>query len=48
VITYNLGNAQIGENKEKVVLPEDLKNGIYVVNFFVNNKAMSTKIMIQK
>lgn len=48
VFTYNLGNAQIGENKEKVVLPEDLKNGVYVVNFFVNNNAMSAKIMIQK
>lgn len=48
VFNYNLGNAMIGENKESVVLPEDLKNGIYVVNFFVNNKAMSAKIMIQK
>lgn len=48
VFTYNLGNAQIGENNEKVALPEELKNGIYIVNFFVNNKAMSAKIMIQK
>lgn len=48
VFVYNLGNSQIGENKEKLVLPSDLKNGIYVVNFFVNNKAMSAKIMVQK
>jgi hypothetical protein len=48
VFTYDMGNAQIGENKEKIVLPNDLKNGIYVVNMFVNNNAMSQKIMIQK
>ena len=48
VFTYDMGNAQIGKNKEKIALPSDLKNGIYVVNMFVNNNAMSQKIMIQK
>ena len=48
VFTYNMGNAMIGENNEKIVLPADLKNGVYIVNFFVNNKAMSSKVMIQK
>lgn len=48
VFTYILGNAIVGENKQMVVLPSDIKNGIYVVNFFVNNKAMSAKIMVQK
>ena len=48
VFTYNMGNAVIGENKEKITLPSDLKNGIYIVHFFVNNKAMSSKVMIQK
>lgn len=48
VFTYNLGNAIVGVNKQMVVLPADIKNGIYVVNFFVNNKAMSAKIMVQK
>lgn len=48
VFNYNLGNAIIGENKEKIVLPADIRNGIYIVNFFVNNQAMSSKIMIQK
>lgn len=48
VFTYNLGNAIVGENNQMVALPSDIKNGIYVVNFFVNNKAMTAKIMIQK
>lgn len=48
VFTYDMGNAQIGHNKEKIVLPNDLKEGIYVVNMFVNNNAMSQKIMIKK
>ncbi|MBI1837425.1 MAG: hypothetical protein HYR91_09190 [Flavobacteriia bacterium] len=48
VFTYKMGQSQIGANHEKIVLPEDLKNGIYVVNMFVNNKAMEQKIMIQK
>jgi hypothetical protein len=48
VFTYNMGNALVGENSEKIVLPADLKSGIYIVNFFVNNKAMSSKVMIQK
>lgn len=48
VFTYEMGNAKIGQNKEKIVLPSDLKNGMYVVNMFVNNNAMSQKIMIQK
>lgn len=48
VFTYNMGNAIVGANKQMVVLPNDIKDGIYVVNFFVNNKAMSAKIMVQK
>ncbi len=48
VFTYNMGNAQVGKNNQKIVLPNDLKNGMYIVNMFVNNNAMSQKIMIQK
>ncbi|MGB0915701.1 MAG: choice-of-anchor V domain-containing protein [Crocinitomicaceae bacterium] len=48
VFTYELGEAQIGENSENVVLPSDIESGIYVVNFLVGNKAMSAKVMIQK
>lgn len=46
--TSSLGISQIGENSASVSLPVDLKSGIYVVNFFVGNKAMSDKIMVQK
>lgn len=45
VFTANLGTAQIGDNKEVIALPE-LKNGIYVANFFVNNHAMSARLMV--
>lgn len=48
VFTNNLGNASIGNNKEQIVLPSDLKSGIYFVNLFVNNNSMQSKIMIQK
>ena len=48
VFTSDLGESQIGENNESVVLPSELKGGVYIVNFFVGNKAMSSKIMIQK
>ena len=48
VFTYEMGNAQVGKNNQKIVLPNDLKNGMYIVNMFVNNNAMSQKIMIQK
>ncbi len=48
VFHSELGTAQIGQNNQSVALPSDLKNGIYIANFFVNNKVMSAKIMIQK
>ena len=48
VFTYKMGEAQIGDNHEVIALPEDLKNGIYLVNMFVGNKPMEQKIMIQK
>jgi hypothetical protein len=48
VFTYNMGESVIGENSESIVLPSELKSGVYIVNFFVGNKAMSAKIMIQK
>ncbi len=48
VFHSELGTAQIGQNNQSIALPSDLKNGIYIANFFVNNKAMSAKIMIQK
>lgn len=48
VFTYELGNAQIGKNTTSVKLPNDLKNGVYFVNVFVNNTPMSAKIQVQK
>jgi hypothetical protein len=48
VFFTELGKAKIGSNKESVKLPSDLKNGIYFVNFFVNNNPMSAKILIQR
>jgi len=48
VFTYEMGKSVVGKNSEKIVLPEDLKNGMYVVNMFVNNNVMEKKIMIQK
>jgi len=47
VFVSNLGNAQIGENKQSVALPNEIKAGIYVVNFFVGNTPMTSKVMIQ-
>ncbi|MDX2359813.1 MAG: T9SS type A sorting domain-containing protein [Crocinitomicaceae bacterium] len=48
VYTSNLGDAKIGSNEANVTLPSEVENGIYVVNFFIGNHAMSSKIMIQK
>lgn len=47
VFVSNLGNAQIGDNKQSVALPNEIKAGIYVVNFFVGNTPMTSKVMIQ-
>lgn len=48
VYNYSMGNSEIGENHESIALPDDLKNGMYVVHFFVGNKAMSAKIMVKR
>lgn len=45
--TYTLDDSVIGENQETIVLPETLKSGVYFVNFFVGNNAMSSKIIVQ-
>ena len=47
VFTKDMEKSLIGENKHNVSLPEEIENGIYVVNFFVGNRAMSAKIMVQ-
>jgi hypothetical protein len=46
VFVSNLGSSQVGSNKQSIALPSELKTGIYIVNFFVGNKAMTAKVMI--
>ena len=46
--TSDLGDAQEGENSESIQLPAHLKNGSYIVHFFVDNKAYSSPIAIQR
>ena len=48
LFTTDLGESKIGENSESIVLPNELRGGVYIVNLFIGNKAMSSKIMIQK
>ena len=48
VFTYGLGQSEIGENSESIALPSDLNEGMYVVHFFVGNKAMSANIMVKR
>lgn len=48
LFTGDLGESKIGENTESIVLPKELKGGVYIVNMFIGNKSMSSKIMIQK
>ncbi len=47
VFTYSLGKSLIGVNNEKIILPSQLKSGIYVVNLMIDNNAVSSKIIIQ-
>lgn len=48
VFTENLGKSGLGENKEIIALPNGIEDGIYIVHFFVDNKAMSDKINVIK
>lgn len=48
VFTYGLGQSEMGSNKETIALPSDLNEGMYVVHFFVGNKAMSANILVKK
>lgn len=47
VYSEKLGKSELGENSERVRLPQEINGGIYVIHFFVGNKAMSSKIMVQ-
>lgn len=48
VFTYDLGTSESGSNNETIVLPSSLNDGMYVVHFFVGNKAMSANILVKK
>jgi hypothetical protein len=43
-----LDASNIGLNKEMIRIPSNVKNGMYVVHFFVNNVANSKSISIQR
>lgn len=48
VFTYDLGHSIFGSNKETITLPVSINDGMYVVHFFVGNKAMSANILVKK
>lgn len=47
VFSKKLGATEVGNNQEWVSLPSHLPNGLYVVHFFIGNKAFSAPISIQ-
>ncbi len=47
VLSSELGNSYPGENQKTVKLPQGLSSGIYIVNFFVGNKAYSQKLVME-
>lgn len=48
VYTDQPGVSKLGDNAVNMALPEGIKSGMYFVNFFVGNKALKTKILVQK
>jgi hypothetical protein len=47
VWSKKLENASVGQNKEFVAVPKHIPNGMYVVHFFLGNKAYSAPVSIQ-
>lgn len=47
VWSKKLENASLGQNKALVALPKHIPNGMYVVHFFIGNKAYSAPVSIQ-
>lgn len=48
VIAQSLGSSYPGENEKNIKLDSKIPAGLYVVNFFVGNKAYSEKILVEK
>jgi hypothetical protein len=46
VMKIDLGSSTIGENKEAIRLPEDIRGGKYFVHFFVDNYSTSKSILV--
>jgi hypothetical protein len=47
IISQQLGKSLPGIINEKVSLPTDLKTGMYIVNFFIDNNAYSSPILVK-
>lgn len=47
VLSKKLGTSGVGQNKQWLSLPKQLPNGIYIVHFFIANKAYSAPVSIQ-
>lgn len=47
VYSKNLGLSSVGLNKEWLFMPKQVKNGLYVVHFFIGNKPYSATVSIQ-
>lgn len=48
VLNMKLGTSTIGTNKESIRVPDHLKNGAYIVQFFVDNYPMSQSVVIER
>jgi hypothetical protein len=48
VLNMKVGTSTIGVNKESVRLPDHIKNGMYIVQFFVDNYPMSKSIVVER
>ena len=46
VFSTRLGNSTIGHNKQVVRLPQAVPSGMYAVQFFLGNKPMTAKIVV--
>jgi hypothetical protein len=47
VLTKKLGSSLVGAHQHWVKMPTHIPNGMYVVHFFIGNKAFSAPISIQ-
>ena len=48
IVNMNMGQSTIGLNKDMIRLPDYVKNGMYVVQYFVNNFPMTKTIAVER